>query len=77
MTNLEKYDHVFIQLFQKEQEELSGLTYLRGNWDSLMHIELVSLLEDAFDISMDSGDVVVFNSYQKGKQIMLRYGIEV
>ena len=42
MTNLEKYNKIFIGMFHKTEEELPGLKY-RGIplWDSIGHMDLV------------------------------------
>lgn len=77
MTNLETYNHVFQNLFGVAEEELSGLSYLRGKWDSLQHVEMITMLEDAFDISISSTDVILFNTYERGKEILRKYGVEV
>lgn len=77
MTDLEKYENVFLSLFDVTKEQLSALTYLRGRWDSLQHIDMITMLEETFDISINSTDVVLFNSYEKGKTILRNYGVEV
>lgn len=77
MTDLEKYENVFLSLFDVTREDLSTLTYLRGRWDSLQHVDMITMLEETFDISINSTDVVLFNSYEKGKKILRGYGVEV
>ena len=39
---------------------------------------LVSALEDAFDIMLDTDDIIDFNSFEKGKEILAKadYGVE-
>ena len=46
-------------------------------WDSIGHMTLMSGLEDAFKISIDTDDVIDFSSFKKGKQIVKKYGINV
>lgn len=71
MTNLEKYDAAFAETLEAPQDELAGLTYLGVDaWDSVGHMELISALEDAFDIEMETDDIVDFSSYEKGKEIL-------
>lgn len=77
MTDLEKYENVFLSLFDVTREQLSTLNYLRGRWDSLQHIDMITMLEETFDISINSTDMVLFNSYEKGKSILRNYGVEV
>lgn len=78
MTNLEKYNEAFISSFNVEEEALATLEY-QGvkEWDSIGHMSLVSELEDAFDIEMETDDIVDFSSYEKGKEIMKKYGVEL
>lgn len=78
MTNLEKYNEAFISSFNVEEEALAALEY-QGvkEWDSIGHMSLVSELEDAFDIEMETDDIVDFSSYEKGKEIMKKYGVEI
>ena len=78
MTNLEKYNEAFISSFNVEEEALATLEY-QGvkEWDSIGHMSLVSELEDAFDIEMETDDIVDFSSYEKGQEIMMKYGVEL
>ena len=78
MTNLEKYNEAFISAFNVEAAALATLEY-QGvkEWDSIGHMSLVSELEDAFDIEMETDDIVDFSSYEKGKEIMKKYGVEI
>ncbi|MCI6156596.1 MAG: hypothetical protein SOW48_06170 [Peptoniphilaceae bacterium] len=78
MTNLEKYDKIFRENFSVTQDELKDLKY-RGipAWDSFGHMSLISLLEERFEILMSTKDVLAFTSYEKGKEILLNYGVEM
>lgn len=78
MTNLEKYDREFIRTFRVTKEDLPGLKY-QGiqQWDSIGHMDLVSSLEEIFDISLDGLDVMDFSSYEAGKRILAKYGVEL
>ena len=70
MTNLEKYDRLFLAAFRVKPEELPGLKY-RGIplWDSLGHMDLMGDMEETFKISIGTADVLDFSSYEKGKEI--------
>lgn len=71
MTNLEKYDSAFMAVFEVAKEQLPALKYQDiSAWDSVGHMRLVSALEDAFDIMMDTDDIIEFNSYEKGCEIL-------
>lgn len=77
MTNTEKYTKVFTDLFQKGEEEVKKLHYQDiVEWDSVGHMSLISALEDAFDIMMETDDIIDFESYEKGIGILEKYGIK-
>ena len=46
-------------------------------WDSVGHMTLMAALEDAFDIMMETDDIVDFSSYEKGKEILKKYGVDL
>lgn len=78
MTNLEKYDKLFLNAFKVKPEELPTLKY-QGIplWDSLGHMDLMGEIEEAFKISISTVDVLDFSSYEKGKEILAKYGVEL
>lgn len=77
MTNLEKYNNVFCETLQISEDKLNGLEYQGVElWDSVGHMTLMAALEDAFDIMMDTDDIVDFSSYEKGKEILKKYDVE-
>ncbi len=77
MTNKEQYNKVFIENLDVTEEQLANLKYQDvPQWDSVGHMGLVSELEDAFDIQFETDDIVDFNSYQKGQEILAKYGVE-
>ena len=44
-------------------------------WDSIGHMTLISGLEDGFDISIETDDIVDLSSYQKGMDILKKYKV--
>ena len=78
MSNSEKYLKVFVDTLEIRSEEAEGLKYNSiANWDSVGHMNLVAALEDAFDIMMDTDDIIDFSSFEKGKEIIAsNYSIE-
>ncbi|KLU65864.1 hypothetical protein DEAC_c19000 [Desulfosporosinus acididurans] len=79
MTNLEKYNTAFMETFDITEEQLnSDLVYQSVEaWDSVGHMQLIAALEDAFDIMFDTDDIVDFSSYDKGKEFMTKYEVEL
>lgn len=78
MNNREKYNNAFIEALDVEENQLAGLEY-QGvpAWDSVGHMGLISELEDAFDIQMETDDIVDFNSYEKGTELLRKYNVVI
>ncbi len=79
MNNLEKYNEAFTTTFEITEEQLAGLKYQDIQaWDSVGHMSLIAALEDAFDIMMETDDIIDFSSYEKGKEILAKddYGVK-
>jgi acyl carrier protein len=71
MTNQEKYNRAFIESLDVTAEQLIGLTYQSvALWDSVGHMNLISSIEETFDIMMDTDDIIDFSSYEKGLVIL-------
>ena len=78
MTNLEKYNNVFCESFEIPEDKLAGLQY-QGveQWDSVGHMTLTAGLEDAFDIMLETDDIIDLSSYEKGIEILkTKYDVE-
>jgi acyl carrier protein len=72
----DKYKNAFLESFKNEQLELEILEYQSiTEWDSIGHLNLISNLELAFGISMEMDDIIEFSSFNKGKEILKKYGI--
>lgn len=78
MSNKEKYIQAFVETLSIEPEETVGLKYQEiPNWDSVGHMGLVAAIEDAFDIMMDTDDIIEFSSFEKGMEILRKYDVEI
>ncbi len=76
MSNLEKYDAAFTESFSVTKSQLPGLAYQSvAAWDSVGHMQLIAVLEDAFDMMFDTDDIIDFNTYEKGKELLAKYGV--
>lgn len=77
MTNVEKYNNVFMENLQISEDKLAGLQYQGVElWDSVGHMSLVAALEDEFEIMIDTDDIIDLSSYEKGMEILAKYGVE-
>ena len=77
MSNLEKYNQVFVRVFDVSEAALNDAFTFKAvpEWDSVVHLSLISELEDTFDIMFESEDILHYGSYENGKKILERYGI--
>ena len=77
MTNLEKLNNIFCEVFSVEATVLNDefdKNSVEG-WDSVRQLSLTSSVEDEFDIMLDAEDILEFTSYNNAKQILAKYDI--
>ncbi|CBA31869.1 acyl carrier protein [Cronobacter turicensis] len=78
MTNLAKYNTIFMETFEVPEEVLADYKYQdTPSWDSVGHMTMIAALEETFDIMMDTEDIIDFSSWQKGKEILQKYDVEI
>lgn len=79
MTNIEKLNNIFIEVFSCEASALgSGFDNKSvEGWDSVRQLSLTAAIEDAFDIMLDPEDIIGCNSYEGAKHILTKYEIEL
>ncbi len=78
MTNREKYISAFVEALEVDESVVPELVY-QGieEWDSVGHMSLVAEIEEAFDIMMDTDDIIDFSSFEKGIELLKKYDIIV
>ena len=75
--NLEKYDKIFVERFGVKPEQLAGLAYKSvPAWDSVGHMELLVEIGEEFGLELEMEDMVDFSSYEAGKRILAKHGVE-
>ena len=78
MSNLKKYNRAYTETFGVMEDKLAELKYQDiTEWDSVGHMGLIAALEEAFDIMMDTDDIIDFSSFEKGKEILGKYDVEL
>ena len=77
MSNKQKYQDIFIKSLSINGNKFDeNIKYNEiPEWDSIGHMTLISGLEEEFDISMETDDIVDFNSFKKGIEILKKYRI--
>ena len=79
MSNLEKLNNIFCEVFSVEASSLGGdfnNTTIEG-WDSVHQLSLTTAIEDEFDIMLDAEDILEFTSYDNAKSLLAKYDIEI
>ena len=78
MTNIEKYTQAFTETFEITSDQTKGLKYQGiAVWDSIGHMGLIAALETNFGVTLDPDDIVDLSSFEKGKEILAKYKIEI
>ena len=76
MEQLNKYKQAFVEIIGVTEDQLPGLIYqAAAGWDSVGHMQLMTLLEDIFSIALEMEDILEFSSYEKGMGILRKYGV--
>jgi len=78
MTDLEKYKNVFVEAFGVSHSEVEDLKYNEiEEWDSVGHMRMIALLEEAFGIELEIDDVFKYQSFSNGIKILAKYDVEI
>ena len=77
MKNKNKYIEIFSKSLSIDKKKFSVKIKYNDipEWDSIGHMTLMSDLEDGFNISIDTDDIIEFSSFKKGIQILKKYKI--
>ena len=72
MNNKEKYKKLFVDALSLKDESVNNNLEYNAvpEWDSIGHMSLISAIEEAFSISMETDDIIDFSSYKKGIEIL-------
>lgn len=79
MTNLEKYNAIYGEVFGVTNDQL-GENFSKetvSEWDSVHQLNIISLMEETFDLMLDPEDIMACTSYTAGKDILTRNGVEL
>lgn len=79
MSNIEKYNNAFVEVFGIEESALDA-NFNKDSvdgWDSVHQLNIIALLEESFDIMFDPEDIMELTSYEKGKELIAKYEVEL
>ena len=79
MSNLAKYKKAFEDSLSIKDNLINDKLEYESvpEWDSIGHMSLMSSIEQAFKISINTDDVVDFSSFKKGKLILKKYKVKI
>jgi acyl carrier protein len=77
MSNTEKLYNVFAQALRIDISKVSdNLAYQQiAEWDSVAHMALVAEIETAFDVMLDTDDILALSTVGKAKDILAKYNV--
>lgn len=77
MDDLKKCRQCFCEVFSLGADFDADLVEVGStpDWDSVGHMELITALEDAFDIMFETEDILRFTSYVEGIEILKKYDV--
>ncbi len=79
MSNQNKYNKAFKDSLSISEKVINEKLKYNDipEWDSIGHMTLISSLEEEFNITFETDDIIDFSSYEKGKEILLKYKINI
>lgn len=79
MDSTEKYNKIFEEVFNVDETMLNESFTFKDvqQWDSVAHLDLISRLEDTFDIIFEPEDILNYGSYENGKKLLRKMGINI
>ncbi len=76
MDNKEKYKEIFVSSLAIKENFTEELKYNDiPEWDSIGHMTLMSGLEEGFNITLETDDIIDFSSFKKGIDILKKYKV--
>ena len=76
-SNQEKLVNAFAESLAIDKAMIKDELAYRSipQWDSISHMIIISALEEAFDVTLDTDDVIDMSSVGKAKEILGKYEV--
>lgn len=77
MNNVEKLRSVFSECLKIDIENIVDTLEYNSipQWDSIAHMNLIGQIETAFDIMLETDDIINMSSFGKSIEILKKYEI--
>ncbi len=72
----ERFNKIIMEVFETDSVNEAMTRENTEKWDSLLHLTLVTAIEDEFDIMMDTEDILALDSYAAGLEVVAKYCTE-
>lgn len=75
--NLAKMEQVFRDVLAADDDApVQDFRYgTTPGWTSLAHMQLVSELEDVFDVELDAEEIVTMSDFESAQEVLARHGV--
>lgn len=72
-----KLESIFKEALELDEDiVVENLVYNTiAQWDSIGHMTLIAEIEEAYDIMLDTDDVLDMSSFSKAKEILEKYDV--
>lgn len=78
MNNYEKLTHAFRAALGGGGGSYDNAEYgVTPGWDSMAHMQLISEIEAAFDLMLNTDEVISLSSFGRAREILKEHGIDV
>lgn len=72
----ERFNKIIMEVFEIDSVDEAMTRENTEKWDSLLHLTLVTAIEDEFDIMLDTEDILALDSYATGLEVVAKYCTE-
>lgn len=72
----ERFNKIIMEVFEIDSVDEAMTRENTEKWDSLLHLTLVTAIEDEFDVMLDTEDILALDSYATGLEVVAKYCTE-
>ena len=78
MNGLDRLKNAYVEAIGvSPSSDFESFEYAKtAGWDSVAHMRLVAAIEGAFDIMLDTEDVIDMSSFRKAREILGKYDVK-
>lgn len=73
----EDYKQLYVEALGANIDDVKDIQYKDGGWDSVGHMMLITKAEQIFGIELQTEDIVRWNSFGDGIEILRKYDVHI